>query len=213
MTNHQPVDARPSAWIGAHERIAAAQKLKLEPGSNNRVADPLPELYWATLAEAAVLADLARAPGAVGYLAGAHLAGRAERIAENTRQMEELLRRAEGRRKPTRPPMPGRPTMPEYREQFAGTVERGRPHPNTAPFAVGHHVRVTEGDWAGRTGTVAATYLDNQPPVVDVTLNQSHPGADTPTITVLPGQLDMDVTKLPLKHQTVGTHDHAIGAE
>ncbi|ABE67307.1 hypothetical protein SEA_PINKYOSHI_49 [Mycobacterium phage PinkYoshi] len=93
----QPADARASAWIGAHERIVAAQKLKVD--HKKRVVDPLPELYWATLAEAAVLAELARADQTTGLHAGGYLVDQQERIEEFGRL---VARSREARRHPHR---------------------------------------------------------------------------------------------------------------
>lgn len=58
-----PPDARVAAWTCAWESIQAAQKLR-QPREDRgpRVApEPLPDRYWAAVAEAAVYADLARA--------------------------------------------------------------------------------------------------------------------------------------------------------
>ena len=84
MTTH-PADARPSCMVAALDNIRAAQKLKLEPGTKNRVREPLPELYWSLMAEAAIYAELARADVSVGFAAGAHLVQRDERIREQKR--------------------------------------------------------------------------------------------------------------------------------
>lgn len=88
MTNQPPADARASAWIGAHERIEAAQKLKLD--EKRRVRDPLPELYWATIAEAAVLADLARTNQTTGLHAGGYLVEQHDRRLERVRLREDV---------------------------------------------------------------------------------------------------------------------------
>lgn len=84
QTTH-PADARPSCMVAALDNIRAAQKLKLEPGTKNRVREPLPELYWSLMAEAAIYAELARADVSVGFAAGAHLVQRDERIREQKR--------------------------------------------------------------------------------------------------------------------------------
>ena len=84
MTTH-PADARPSCMVAALDNIRAAQKLKLEPGTKNRVREPLPELYWSLMAEAAIYAELARAEVSVGFAAGEHLVQRDERVREQKR--------------------------------------------------------------------------------------------------------------------------------
>lgn len=174
MTNHQPVDARAGAWIGAMDRIDVAQKLKMDPDSKTRVADPLPELYWATLAEAAILAELAAAPGPVGYVAGGHLADRADRAEEHRRMLAAAIAKHS---KATQPP------MPDNREQFAATAA-GR-------LTAGDHVRVLRGDWAGRTGSVIAVYQHNDPPVIDVRLDRTEPAQAWATICVLPADVEL----------------------
>ncbi|QDF19779.1 hypothetical protein QEH38_gp47 [Mycobacterium phage LilSpotty] len=102
MPTPQPVDARASAWIGAHERIAAAQKLKVD--GEHRVVDPLPELYWATLAEAAVLAELARADQTVGLHAGGYPVDQQERIEESRSSVRRLVHEAAARSRDARHP-------------------------------------------------------------------------------------------------------------
>ncbi|AEL98520.1 hypothetical protein CL64_gp48 [Mycobacterium phage Liefie] len=96
----QPADARASAWIGAHERIVAAQKLKVD--HKKRVVDPLPELYWATLAEAAVLAELARADQTTGLHAGRYLVDQQQRIEKWRLVHEAAARSRDARRHPHR---------------------------------------------------------------------------------------------------------------
>ncbi|QOC58873.1 hypothetical protein SEA_JOLENE_49 [Mycobacterium phage Jolene] len=144
----QPADARASAWIGAHERIVVAQKLKVD--HKKRVVDPLPELYWATLAEAAVLAELARADQTTGLHAGGYLVDQQERIEEFGRL---VARSREARRHPHR--AAGDELVAEHQDQ---------------PLA-GRRVMVTRGEWGGRFGQVYATHLDNDPPMLDVELD------------------------------------------
>lgn len=84
----RPADARGNAWIGAYERITVAQKLKLDHKS--RVVDPLPEIYWATLEEAHILAQLALADQTVRLAAGGYLdyvESRAEESRANAAKM------------------------------------------------------------------------------------------------------------------------------
>lgn len=60
-------DARVAAWTCAWDAIRAAQELRQPPRQPRPLAEqslepePLPELYWAAIAEAAVYAELARA--------------------------------------------------------------------------------------------------------------------------------------------------------
>lgn len=53
-------DARVGAFIGALDRIEIAQKMKVD--RHGETPEVLPELYWATIAEAAVLAQLSSCP-------------------------------------------------------------------------------------------------------------------------------------------------------
>lgn len=169
-------DLRANAFVGAWERIEAAQKLKVDP-KNHRLVDPLPEIYWATIAEAAVLAQLATADEDPGRDAGRHLLDRKERLAEARTHFADAI----SRRKPN-------PT---------GSTEAGRGVPSfdngpaDPPFAEGHWVRVKRGDWAGRCGTVTAVYRTNHPPVVDVALDLVSLGDQPVTITVLPADLEL----------------------
>lgn len=146
-------DFRASAFVGAWERIGAAQKLKVDPKTHKIVA-PLPELYWATLAEAAVLADLARTDEDPGRDAGRYIADLQKRTAEP----HEAFQRAKARRDSARP------QMPEYRKQFA------------APFTVGHRVRVNndvmDGKYAGRPGTVTKVGVDDGGGWIEVALDK-----------------------------------------
>lgn len=81
MTDY-PIDARPSCMVAALDTLRAAQKLKLEPGKNGRVREHLPELYWSLMTEAAIYAELAKAPDVVGIAAGSHMTARDEGIRE-----------------------------------------------------------------------------------------------------------------------------------
>lgn len=84
MTDH-PTDGRPSCMVAALDTIRAAQKLKLQPGSKGKVREKLPELYWSLIAEAAIYAELAKAPTEVGIAAGSHMTTRdkQKRISRN----------------------------------------------------------------------------------------------------------------------------------
>jgi hypothetical protein len=64
-------DARIAAWLHAWDTIRFAQELRQSPKDlGPRVApDPLPELYWAAVAEAAVFAEMARADMPTGQQA------------------------------------------------------------------------------------------------------------------------------------------------
>jgi hypothetical protein len=63
-------DARPTAWVCAWNAIQAVQELKKPPKGTRVAREPLDELYWATLAEAAVFAQLASADTSTGISAG-----------------------------------------------------------------------------------------------------------------------------------------------
>lgn len=81
MTEYQPEpDLRANAFVGAWERIEAAQKLKID--ANGRAVEQLPELYWATIAEAAVLADLTRASRQTGEDSGRYIYDHKRRVQE-----------------------------------------------------------------------------------------------------------------------------------
>lgn len=62
-------DARPAAWVCAWNAIQAVQELK-KPRKGATDGEPLPELYWATIAEAAIFAQLAQADVTTGLHAG-----------------------------------------------------------------------------------------------------------------------------------------------
>lgn len=64
-------DDRAAAYVGARNLLKAAQELRVGP--KGRVLEPLPEVYWALLAEARILTELAKADGQIGHLAGAHM--------------------------------------------------------------------------------------------------------------------------------------------
>jgi hypothetical protein len=53
-------DHRVSGYLGAREALDAAQRIRTDHNTSG-ATEPLPETYWSTLAEAAVLAKLARA--------------------------------------------------------------------------------------------------------------------------------------------------------
>lgn len=165
-------DDRAAAYVGAREAIKAAQKLKVD--RKNRVVEPLPELYWALLAEAAVLADLARADMNVGLLAGGYLVDQQRRIEENRARFAQVAKAAAEQRHP-------------HRAAADAAV--------AATFAVGMRVRMTTGDWAGLNGTITAAYLRNEPPMLDVQLDLP-PDAlfdDKPTtITVRVADIELD---------------------
>lgn len=65
-------DARVAAWTCAWNSLIAAGKLRQPPKDAQRLRvapEPLPEMYWAAVAEAAIFADLARADLDVGQTA------------------------------------------------------------------------------------------------------------------------------------------------
>lgn len=109
-------DLRANAFVGAWERIEAAQKLKVD--HKHRVVDPLPELYWATIAEAAVLAQLANADEDPGRDAGRHLLDRKERVAGRRAHFSDALRA----RKPKDPPFTVGHRVQVRRGDWAGRI-------------------------------------------------------------------------------------------
>jgi hypothetical protein len=72
--------------------MAAAQKLKLD--RKGKVLDPLPEVYWALMAESAVCAALARTPDVVGFSAGDFLESRERQKVEQRKRFELADRRS-----------------------------------------------------------------------------------------------------------------------
>lgn len=143
MTNQLPdyapgPDLRANAFVGAWERIEAAQKLKVD--HKKKLVDPLPEIYWATLAEADVLARLATGDEDPGRDAGAYIVDRDQRTSIARDRIREAVNRAASYTMPTK----------------------------------GSRVRVTAGDWTGRTGKVTDVHPDNEPPMVDVALDLQH---------------------------------------
>ncbi|AKF14551.1 hypothetical protein SEA_CAMBIARE_49 [Mycobacterium phage Cambiare] len=118
----QLFDDRAGAYVGAREALKAAQQIKVQ-ARRDAIADPenggylpitLSDEYWALIAEAAILSNLARADAGVGIVSGHYLADQAQRIERN-------------RRRRTREDVHAK--LAEVRER----TERGRPHPNTAP--------------------------------------------------------------------------------
>ncbi|ANU79757.1 hypothetical protein BI023_gp50 [Mycobacterium phage Sneeze] len=107
-------DIRAGAFIGAWDRIEAAQKLKAD--AKGHVVDPLPELYWATLAEADVLARLATADEDPGRDAGAVLVERDRLDREHRARFKDALNGA--RRHPHR--AAGDELVAEHQEQESG---------------------------------------------------------------------------------------------
>lgn len=95
----QIYDDRARAYVGAREALEAANQVKARwrsvtydgtPESEARLGDALPADYWSLIAEAAVLAQLARAEAGVGMLAGNYLVDRAERLdRKKRRQLRE----------------------------------------------------------------------------------------------------------------------------
>lgn len=206
MTDHlPPPDLRVSAFVGAWERIEAAQKLKVD--HKNRVREPLPELYWATLAEAAILADLARADQTTGFFAGGHLTQRDERIRQNRRDFEQAFGAANGtNRRISDAIAVAEERLAKARRDAASAAgdaisdaiddAEHQDQPTNPLFAEGHRVRVTRGGWAGRHGRITKTYPNSAPPLIDVELDES----DDPTNAVLITVLPTDVERLDDDH-------------
>lgn len=88
-------DMRAGAFVGALDRIEAAQKLKVD--RKNRLVDPLPEIYWATLEEAHILAQLAQTDEDPARDAGRHMVNRAEQIEQANARGAEAMKRARDR--------------------------------------------------------------------------------------------------------------------
>lgn len=109
-------DDRAGAYVGAREALRAAQQIKVQ-ARRDAIADPenggylpivLSDEYWALIAEAAILSNLARADVGVGIVSGTYLADQAQRITRNKR----------------------RRIHEDVQAKLA--EHRGRPHPNTA---------------------------------------------------------------------------------
>lgn len=79
-------DGRVDAWLGAFKRIEQAQRLKTDRKRN--VLDTLPEVYWAAVAEAQVLAALATASDAIGESVGDYLQ---RELAEKKQKSDDIL--------------------------------------------------------------------------------------------------------------------------
>lgn len=155
----QIFDDRAAAYVGAREHLDAATQLKAEHHravlEDRAVPDELPAEYWALIAEAAVLSNLARADAAVGYLAGHYRVDQGERIDRaKRRQLKEGIRSK----------------LAEVRERGEGVTKHDQPA-GRPPFAGGHTVRLLEGDWKGRTGQILETHLsENSPTMLTVQL-------------------------------------------
>lgn len=187
----QIFDDRASAYVGAREALKAAGKAKAEHVravyEGRAIGDPdeLPPAYWGLLAEAGVLAQLARADIAVGLLAGNYLVDQERRIRKNKdRQLHEQIQaKAAAKRISTGGTEDGRGVVehladnhgdhPEARCSDCGTTNAGRTC--QPPFAEGHRVRVNndvmEGKYAGRLGTVTKVGVDDGADWVEVSLD------------------------------------------
>jgi hypothetical protein len=165
----QLYDDRAAAYIGARDRLKAAEQVKAAlHKAHPRELDKIefPDLYWSNIAEAAILSNLARADSPVGYAAGNYFA--------------ELDRRAERRERAKQ----GR----ELIDRIARGPRRQAHRKAEPPFEQGHRVRIVGGDCDGHTGTVLLVDRDNEPPVADVGLDVG------PTITVPLDDLEVDAT-------------------
>ena len=165
----QIFDDRASSYVGAREALKAAAQIKARIHPAVRDTLPLPDSYWGNLLEAAILAHLATADPTVGLLAGNYLVEQEKRVRRN--KSSEIRDRLEAKR---------------------GTNF-------VAPFAEGHDVRLTRGDWAGRHGKVYRTHPHNQPPMLDVELDP--PGRpDDPNepvmVTVPTADVELDPPKI-----------------
>lgn len=81
------VDGRGAAWIRSWQLVEESMKYR-----HGRPADePLPEVYWAMMAEARILTQLSQADLNVGLGVGEELARQYEARAEESRQMYEYI--------------------------------------------------------------------------------------------------------------------------
>lgn len=165
-------DDRARAFVQARELIEQAQATREEWAraveEERDVADELPAEYWAAIAEAAVLAQLARSEAGVGYLAGAHMVARKDRRDQRREARQRVTRALDERRNP-------RGT------NFA------------APWREGMDVELTAGEYAGRRGRVYAVASDES--VMDVEL--APPGRpDDPSEPIMVRAVSLDDVKL-----------------
>ena len=111
--------------------------------------EPLPPEYWALIAEAAVLAQLARADAAVGFLAGNVVVAEAQKA---VRWKHRRIRQ-------------------DVQARIQASRERAERPTTVPPWRSGHTVKLIEGDWKGRTGQVLETHLsENEPTMLTVQL-------------------------------------------
>lgn len=87
------MDGRSSAIIGAWRYVEAAGKLRID--EENRVRDPLPELYWAYLAEARILVSIGSTDLSTGIVLGDYL----EREAKDQEERDALIAKFEDARR------------------------------------------------------------------------------------------------------------------
>lgn len=83
-------DVRAAAWVCAWDALAAVQQLKQPPDGPRVAPEPLPDLYWATMAEAAIYAQLAQVDSTTGITAGVILNEDARRRT-NVARLTDLL--------------------------------------------------------------------------------------------------------------------------
>lgn len=181
----QIFDDRASAYVGAREALKAATAIKVQArrdeltDSGGMAPAELGDEYWSLIAEAAVLSNLARADAAVGYLAGNYTVDQAKRIERNKRQRirEDVHARIQASR------------------EAAEAVTTHDHAVGPPPFAQGHTVKLTAGEYAGRLGRVYETRLTEGEPVA-VLVELAPPGRpDDPsepiTLTVTPDDLEL----------------------
>ena len=160
-------DLRAGAWLGAWDRIEAAQKLKTAGK-----LDGLPEIYWATLAEADVLARLATADEDPGRDAGRHVVNRDQRAERDRARITDALSR---KTKPNTPAAGDRVRV--IRGDWAGRHGQiAKTYPDNHPPMID-----VELDPPGRPDDpdepVAITVLPSQVIVVDVRVHDHALGA------------------------------------
>ena len=184
----QIFDDRARAFVDARERLEQADLLKMHYHQavleDRADPDQLPPEYWALIAEANVLAQLARAEAGVGYLAGAHAVEKKPTGRQKRRRIrgdvraalaEAVKASAQDDEPPTWPAPPRATSEPPWRQ--------------------GQIVRTTEGDYAGRTGHILEVHLsENEQTQVDVQLFPPGYPSDPATpivLTVLSSQVEL----------------------
>lgn len=152
----QIYDDRAAAYVGAREALKAANQIKSRYRSTvydgtpeSEIVDGLPADYWSLMAEAGVLAQLARADVSVGLLAGNYLVDQNERIHRNKRRRYDERVHA---------------TIQEAAKRAADVTTHDHHVGTEPPFHQGHRVRVFRGEHTGRAGEIVETRLSQDEP-------------------------------------------------